>query len=81
MPTHREIDGNINSLLSSQQTRDDFLGQVDVPLNHLPVRTVARFLLPVVGSDFGLFAAGCVCRVMLPQLSGGGRSAEPVLWP
>uniref|UniRef100_A0A8C0R4N3 E3 ubiquitin-protein ligase n=1 Tax=Canis lupus dingo TaxID=286419 RepID=A0A8C0R4N3_CANLU len=28
--------GDINSLLFSQQTRDDFLGQVDIPLSHLP---------------------------------------------
>lgn len=34
----RGTDGNINAF-SSSQTRDDFLGQVDVPLSHLPVRT------------------------------------------
>lgn len=42
----------INSLLSSQQTRDDFLGQVDIPLSHLPVRTVTCFMGCAVSSAF-----------------------------
>uniref|UniRef100_A0A8D1BES9 E3 ubiquitin-protein ligase n=1 Tax=Sus scrofa TaxID=9823 RepID=A0A8D1BES9_PIG len=37
------VNGNINPFLSSQQTRDDFLGQVDIPLSHLPVRKVTCF--------------------------------------
>jgi len=33
-------------------TRDDFLGQVDIPLSHLPVRTVICFMGRAVSSAF-----------------------------
>ncbi|XP_024917888.1 E3 ubiquitin-protein ligase NEDD4-like isoform X3 [Cynoglossus semilaevis] len=34
-------DVNANSVLNNSQTRDDFLGQVDVPLSHLPTEDPA----------------------------------------
>lgn len=50
----RGTESNINTLLSSSQTRDDFLGQVDVPLSHLPVRTDSSRLLHAGGGVLGI---------------------------
>lgn len=50
----RGTESNINALLSSSQTRDDFLGQVDVPLSHLPVRTDSSRLLHAGGGVLGI---------------------------
>uniref|UniRef100_A0A286ZVS8 HECT-type E3 ubiquitin transferase n=1 Tax=Sus scrofa TaxID=9823 RepID=A0A286ZVS8_PIG len=39
---------------ASAPTRDDFLGQVDIPLSHLPVRMVTCFTVHAVSSNFSL---------------------------